>query len=220
MSEIITAPWAAAGVSAYSLNRLTGHAENPARRFEFDQLIDVAAPRWLLQVDWQRLDMATTGQVEAFLSRLAAGARFTSPPPLRRRPLAFHTGTTRGWLANPATEASVHAITAGTSTLEVAGLTVGAVISPGDFCSYVGTGFTGPDLYNVADTAPVTVGANGRAILRVWPRPAPAVAGTAVRFDGAAGTFRASQDAISQALSIGPGPQPGTLRLQALSVAG
>jgi hypothetical protein len=220
MSEIITAPWAGQGVSAYSLNRLTGHSENPARRFEFDQLLDVAAPRWLLQVDWQRLDMETTGRCEAFLSRLAAGARFTSPTPLRRRPLAFHTGTTRGWLANPATEASVHAITAGTTTVEVAGLTVGAVISPGDRLSYVATGFTGPDLYDVADLAPVTVGANGRAILRVWPRPAVAAGGTAVRFDNASGTFRAAQDAIAQAMSIGPGPQPGTLRLQAVSVAG
>lgn len=218
MSEILPAPWA--GVSAYTLNPVTGHATNPARGYEFDQLIDVAAPRWSLEVDWQRLPMETTGVVQAFLARLAAGARFTCPPPLRRRPLAFHTGSGRPWLANPATDATIHAVTPALWSVEIAGLAPGATISPGDFLSWVRTGETGPQIYTVSDLAPVAAGANGRAILRVYPRPPATATGTAVRLGDPLQTFRAAPDAIARALSIGTGPLPGALRLSALSVAG
>jgi hypothetical protein len=215
MSEIVDFPFPA--ITSYDLNTDTGNAFNPARGFEHDQMVNFAESRWLLTISNASLTMEQTGVAQAFLSRLAKGARFRFIPPMRKRPLGWHKSATRGWLANPSVEASVHAITVASNTVEVAGLAAGATMRPGDFFSYPATGETEHRLYVIEDLAPVSAGGNNRAILRVGPTPKAAALGTVVRFDDPRGVFIADQDSIRKAMALVARPRPGVLSLTAMS---
>lgn len=208
---IITAPWRLAdgsrapgfSVPRCELDALGGMAFNPAAHFEFDQTLNYARPRWSISIEV----VAHTPQAEGQLRAVAAllkmeGARIRMGDERAPRPHAYLTGTGRPWLANPAVEASVVAVTA--TTLTVGGLAPGAVIAPGDFLDYV---FEGERrLFQLAptDLAALAVPGNGQLVLPLMPRPRPASVGAAVRFDGARGVFTAIRGQTQVAMQPGP----------------
>lgn len=212
MSEILTVPWI--GVSGGSLELQTGHASNPARGFEYDQTLDLAAPRWVLRVQLDDRDPAVGGVLRAFLARLdARGGRFACHDPLRRLPLAYAFSTGRPWLANPANDARVAAISPSTWSVTLDRLAPGAVISPGDAISWATGG--AQRLYRVVDLAPVTANGSGEATVSLAPRPRAVATGTAVRLDGATSVFQKVGQAPA-AVSLAPGPHPVSLSIDAV----
>lgn len=214
MTEIINVPWT--GVSGGSCELQTGHAENPARSFEYDQTLNLAGPRWYLRVQLSDRDAAQGGRIRAFLARLAAlGGRFRCFDPLRRRPLHYAFAATRAWLANVSVEATVVSINAGTYSITVAGLTVGAIFKPGDTMSWA---FSGEQrLYRIVNDADVVANGSGQATFMVVPRPRAASPGTAVRFDDATSVFKlVGQEPANVPLS--PGPLPISVEIEAIEV--
>lgn len=214
MTEIINVPWT--GVSGGSCEMQTGHAENPARSFEYDQTLNLSGPRWYLRVQLSDRDGAQGGRIRAFLARLAVlGGRFRCFDPLRRRPLHYAFGTTRAWLANVSVEASIVSINASAYTITVGGLVAGAVIKSGDNLSYA---FSGEQrLYRVVNDADVIANGSGQATLMVVPRPRAASVGTAVRFDDATSVFKLIGQEPAN-VNLAPGPLPISVDLEAIEV--
>lgn len=208
---ILTAPWRLADGSrapGFSVPRCEldpngGMAFNPAAQFEFDQTLNYARPRWSLSIEV----VAHTPQAEGQLRAVAAllkmdGARIRMGDERASRPHAYVTGTGRPWLANPAVEASIVAVTA--TTITVGGLAPGAVIGAGDLLDY--TFENERRLFQVApsDLGAQTVPGNGQLVLPLLPRPRAAAVGTAVRFDGARGVFTAVRGETRVAMQPGP----------------
>jgi hypothetical protein len=210
MSEILNVPFFA--VSSGSCTLQPAHAANPARRFEHDQIINLATPRWQLRWDIAERTPADGGIIRALQARLAMGARFRGWDPLAKRPHAYLAGSARPWLANPATEASIFAIDPANWTITLQGLSVGAVVSPGDMASYViggehrkfqHTGFT-----------PVIADSNGRAPLRVAPRPVAVSGNPVAKLDYATSLYLVTSQDCSQS----PGPLPYAFSIEAIEV--
>lgn len=214
MTEIINVPWT--GVSGGSCELQTGHAENPARSFEYDQTLNLAGPRWMLRVQLSDRDAAQGGRIRAFLARLAAlGGRFRCFDPLRRRPLHYAFNATRAWLANVSVEASIVSINAGTHNVTVGGLTVGAIFKPGDTMSWA---FFGEQrMYRVVNDSDVVANGAGQATFMIVPRPRAAAVGTPVRFDDATSVFKLIGQAPAS-VNLAPGPLPITVDLEAVEV--
>lgn len=214
MTEIINVPWT--GVSGGSCELQTGHSENPARQFEYDQSLNVASPRWILRVQLSDRDAAQGGRIRAFLARLAAlGGRFRCFDPLRRRPLQYAFSATRAWLANVSVEASIVSINASAYSITVGGLAPGAIIKPGDALSYA---FSGEQrLYRVVNDADVVANVSTQATLMVVPRPRAASVGTAVRFDDATSVFKLIGQEPAN-VNLAPGPLPISVDLTAIEV--
>lgn len=214
MTEIINVPWQ--GVSGGSCELQTGHAENPARSFEYDQTLNLSGPRWVLRVRLSDRDGEQGGRIRAFLARLAAlGGRFRCFDPLRRRPLQYALTATRGWLANTSVEASIVSIAASTYNITVGGLAIGAIFKPGDALSYA---FGGEQrLYRIVNDTDVVANASGQATFMVVPRPRAASVGTAVRFDNATSVFKLiGQEPAG--VDLVPGPLPVSVELTAIEV--
>jgi hypothetical protein len=214
MTEILNVPWL--GVTRGSCEVQTGHAKNSARGFEYDQTLDLASPRWMLDIELSDRDAAVGGALRAFLARLAFnGGRFRCHDPLRRRPLAYQFGTTRPWLANPVVEASIVSQNLSARTITIGGLAVGAIISPGDACSWA---FSGEQrLYRVLESANVIANASGQATFMTGPRPRAASNGTAVRFDNATSVFEVVGQSPAS-ISLKPGAQPIDVQISAMEV--
>ncbi len=214
MTEIINVPWT--GVSGGSCELQTGHAENPARSFEYDQTLNVSGPRWYLRVQLSDRDAAQGGRIRAFLARLAVlGGRFRCFDPLRRRPLQYAFSATRAWLANVSVEATIVSINSSSYNITVGGLAVGAILKPGDNLSYA---FSGEQrLYRIVNDTDVVANGSGQATLMVVPRPRAASVGTAVRFDDATSVFKLIGQTPAS-VNLEPGPLPITVDLEAIEV--
>lgn len=216
---IITAPWrtdAGSRVNDFSvpacvLTPIGGNVHNPAAGFEHDQILDYARPRWSLSITVVAHTEAAAGQLRAIEALLSmGGARLRAGDERSPRPAAALGLAGRPWLANPAVEASVVAVTA--TSLTVGGLAPGAVISPGDHLDYV---FDGERrLFRVApqDLATFTVPGSGQLVLPLLPRPRPVSVGATVRFDGARGVFTAVRGTTR--LSVQPGPSGVSLSIE------
>jgi hypothetical protein len=214
MTEILNVPWV--GVTRGSCEVQSGHAKNTARGFEYDQTLDLASPRWMLDIELSDRDPAVGGVLRAFLARLAFnGGRFRCHDPLRRRPLAYQFGTTRPWLANPAVETSIVSQNLPARTVTIGGLVVGAVVSPGDACSWAWSGEQ--RLYRVLDMAPVVANGAGQVTIMTGPRPRVAVAGTPVRFDNATSVFEVVGQSPAS-IGLKSGPLPIDVQISAMEV--